>query len=116
MPSAAPSALLSGETGPLLVSWRFELRPELADRLLARVRENVGNEAVEIMWGAPGTMLAAHAMHDWTGRRPLGRRVARQRGVSPRDARGGRSLDEPPLRRDFRSLTHRTASWEMSEL
>jgi lantibiotic modifying enzyme len=27
----------------------------------------VGNEAVEIMWGAPGTMLAARAMHEWTG-------------------------------------------------
>src|SRR4029453_17194752 len=24
-------------------------------------------EAVEIMWGAPGTMLAARAMLDWTG-------------------------------------------------
>jgi hypothetical protein len=31
------------------------------------VRENVGNEAVEIMFGAPGTMLAAQAMHEWTG-------------------------------------------------
>jgi hypothetical protein len=31
------------------------------------VRENVGNEAVEIMWGAPGTMLAARAMLEWTG-------------------------------------------------
>ena len=35
----------------------------------ARVRENVGNEAVEIMWGAPGTMLAAQAMLESTGRR-----------------------------------------------
>jgi len=31
------------------------------------VRENVDNEAVELMWGAPGTMLAARAMLDWTG-------------------------------------------------
>ena len=67
VPSAAPSALLLGETGPLLVLWRLEPSPELADRLFARVRENVGNEAVEIMWGAPGTMLAARAMYDWTG-------------------------------------------------
>ena len=67
VPSAAPSALLLGETGPLLVLWRLEPRPELADRLFARVRENVDNEAIEIMWGAPGTMLVAQAMLDWTG-------------------------------------------------
>ena len=67
VPSAAPSGLLLGETGPLLVVWRLEPSPELADRLFARVRENVDNEAIEIMWGAPGTMLVARAMLDWTG-------------------------------------------------
>jgi len=66
-PSRAPSALFTGESGPLLVAWRVEPSLELADRLLARVRENVDNEAVELMWGAPGTMLAARAMLDWTG-------------------------------------------------
>ena len=65
-PTPAP-ALLIGESGPLLVAWRLEPSEELADRLHARVRENVGNEAVEIMWGAPGTMLAAQAMLTWTG-------------------------------------------------
>ena len=67
VPSRAPSALLIGESGPLVVAWRLEPSPALADGLLARVRENVDNEAVEIMWGAPGTMLAARAMHGWTG-------------------------------------------------
>ena len=67
LPSRAQSALLTGESGPLLVAWRLAPSPELADDLLARVRENVDNEAVEIMWGAPGTMLAACAMLDWTG-------------------------------------------------
>ena len=67
LPSRAQSALLIGESGPLLVAWRLAPSPELADDLLARVRENVDNEAVEIMWGAPGTMLAARAMLDWTG-------------------------------------------------
>src|SRR5206468_3097405 len=58
---------LTGESGPLLVAWRIEPSTELADALHARVRENMDNEAVEIMWGAPGTMLAARAMLDWTG-------------------------------------------------
>jgi lantibiotic modifying enzyme len=67
LPSRAQSGLLMGESGPLLVAWRLEPSAQLADALLARVRENVDNEAVEIMWGAPGTMLAAQAMLDWTG-------------------------------------------------
>jgi hypothetical protein len=67
VPSRAASALLFGESGPLLVAWRMEPRADLADALLARVRDNVRNEAVEVMWGAPGTMLAARAMLEWTG-------------------------------------------------
>jgi hypothetical protein len=67
VPSRAQSGLLTGESGPLLVAWRLAPSAELADALLARVRENVDNEAIEVMWGAPGTMLAARAMLDWTG-------------------------------------------------
>src|SRR5262245_17656704 len=67
LPSRPESALLAGGAGPLFAAWRIEPSPELADELFTRVRENVGNEAVEIMWGAPGTMLAARAMHGWTG-------------------------------------------------
>jgi hypothetical protein len=67
VPDAAASALLTGESGPLIVAWRLAPSSELADELYARVRENIGNEAVEIMFGAPGTMLAAQAMLEWTG-------------------------------------------------
>jgi len=67
LPSAPASSLLSGETGILLVAWRLSPSSELADALLERVRENVANEAEELMWGSPGTMLAARAMHCWTG-------------------------------------------------
>jgi len=31
------------------------------------VRANVANEAEELMWGSPGTMLAARTLHGWTG-------------------------------------------------
>ena len=67
MPAPAAASLLCGESGLLLVAWRLAPTGELADRLLARVRSNVENDANEIMWGSPGTMLAAHAMLEWTG-------------------------------------------------
>jgi Lanthionine synthetase C-like protein len=67
VPSRAPSGLLTGESGLLLVAFKLGPSEELADLLHTRVRENVENEAIEVMWGAPGTMLAARAMLDWTG-------------------------------------------------
>jgi lantibiotic modifying enzyme len=67
LPPTPQAALLMGESGLLLVALLVEHSDELADDLLALVRQNVGNEAVEVMWGAPGTMLAARALHEWTG-------------------------------------------------
>jgi len=67
VPRQSASALLLGESGLLLVAWRLGPSDEIADRLHARVLENVGNEAIEIMFGEPGTMLAAQAMLQWTG-------------------------------------------------
>jgi hypothetical protein len=67
LPSTRESSLLCGETGLLLVAWRLAPGADLADALLARVRENRANEAEELMWGSPGTLLVAHAMHAWTG-------------------------------------------------
>jgi hypothetical protein len=67
LPTPPEAALLMGETGILLVAWRIAQRDELADDLYAHVRANVDNEADELMWGAPGTMVAAQAMFEWTG-------------------------------------------------
>ncbi len=67
LPSRKESALLTGETGILLVAWRLTGDPALADDLLARVRTNVANEAEEVMWGTPGTLVAARHMLEWTG-------------------------------------------------
>jgi len=61
------SSLLCGEAGVLLVAFRLGPSDEIADRLFARVRENVENQANELVWGAPGTMVAAQHMHTWTG-------------------------------------------------
>jgi len=66
LPEPRESSLLCGETGVLLVAWRLAPSAGLADDLLAHVRANVSNEAEEVMWGTPGTLIAARAMLDWT--------------------------------------------------
>src|SRR2546423_3612071 len=62
-----PAALLRGETGPLLVAFRLAPDPALADDLHLLARANLENETDDVMWGAPGTLLAALAMQEWTG-------------------------------------------------
>jgi hypothetical protein len=67
LPEPRDAALLTGEAGILLVAWRLAPSGELADQLLEHVRANVDNEAEEVMWGSPGTLIAARAMLEWTG-------------------------------------------------
>jgi lantibiotic modifying enzyme len=67
LPEPKESSLLCGETGVLLAACRISSSRELADDLHDRVRGNVANEAEEVMWGTPGTLLAAGLMHRWTG-------------------------------------------------
>jgi lantibiotic modifying enzyme len=67
LPPRARAGLFGGESGLLLVAWRLAPSAELADQLLTRVRENVDSDVNEVMWGTPGTMLAALAMSEWTG-------------------------------------------------
>jgi lanthionine synthetase-like protein len=67
LPTPAEASLLEGESGILVVAWRLAPSADLADDLYAHVRDNAGNAADELMWGSPGTMLAARAMLDWTG-------------------------------------------------
>ena len=67
LPSTKESGLLSGEAGILLVAWRLTGDAELADDLYERVRENEQSEAEDVMWGTPGTLVAAQWMLEWTG-------------------------------------------------
>jgi hypothetical protein len=62
-----PGALLDGETGPLLVAIRLASDATLEDDLHALVRGNVDNPTDDISWGAPGTLLVALTMGEWTG-------------------------------------------------
>ena len=54
-------SLLMGESGILLVALLVGASTELRERLRERVVENERNPTWELMWGSPGTMLAARA-------------------------------------------------------
>jgi lantibiotic modifying enzyme len=82
-----PAALLAGETGPLLVAFRLASDPALADDLHALVRANVANATDDVMWGAPGTLLAALALGEWTGD-PRWEEAARETATALRARRG----------------------------
>ncbi|HZD87750.1 MAG TPA: LanC-like protein [Gaiellaceae bacterium] len=86
-----PASLLRGETGPLLVAFRLTAEPALADDLEALVRANAANPTDDVMWGAPGTLLAALALHEWTGeaRWP---EAARESAAALRERRGDGGL------------------------
>jgi Lanthionine synthetase C-like protein len=86
-----PAALLRGETGPLLVALRVGADPALADDLHALVRANVANPTDDLMWGAPGTLIAALAMAEWTGEARW-EEAGRQTGAALRERRGDDGL------------------------
>ena len=67
LPERKECGLLSGEAGILLVAWRVTGARVLADDLYARVRANVVGEAEDVMWGTPGTLVAARSMLEATG-------------------------------------------------
>jgi hypothetical protein len=60
-------SLWMGETGIRLVLHRLSPSKENADRLAELIAGNAADERRELMWGSPGTMFAAAAMHDLTG-------------------------------------------------
>ena len=60
VPEPPESGLLTGETGILLVACK--LGHGLEADLKARIRANLANEAEDLMWGTPGTLVAAVAM------------------------------------------------------
>jgi hypothetical protein len=63
-----PSYFL-GEVGILTLRWRLTRSPDAARRLHAAVERNIPNPVNEALWAAPGTMLGALHMLEWTGER-----------------------------------------------
>src|SRR5438270_1085436 len=86
-----PGSLLGGEAGPVLVAFRLTSDAVLADDLYALVRGNVANPTDDVSWGAPGTLLAALAMGEWT-REPRWEEAARETATALRARRGDDGL------------------------
>jgi len=66
-PEPRDSALFVGEAGILLVAVKLG-NPAYTDDLRHRIAANVDNEAEEVFWGAPGSLIAAAAIgdeHSW---------------------------------------------------
>jgi hypothetical protein len=62
-------SLMLGEAGILLVAHALAPSRWQEEWLLEAVRANAAHPALELVWGSPGTMLAAQAMHERTGAR-----------------------------------------------
>lgn len=60
-------SLWAGEAGLLLVAHTLAPAAWQEEQLLDVVRRNADHPSRELMWGAPGTMLAAQVMHERTG-------------------------------------------------
>jgi lantibiotic modifying enzyme len=86
-----PGSLMDGETGPLLVAFRLTSDAALADDLHALVRGNVSNPTDDISWGAPGTLLVALTMGEWTGESRW-QEAARESATALRARRGADGL------------------------
>jgi hypothetical protein len=77
-PEPRDSGLFVGEAGILLVAWRLGNR-EYEGELRRRLAANVDNEAEEIFWGAPGSLIAAAAIGDDGSRKLLAAALLRRR-------------------------------------
>jgi hypothetical protein len=60
-------SFLMGRSGVLLTQYRVRPSGAIADRLAQSISANAEHSSRELLWGAPGTMHAALAMHEWTG-------------------------------------------------
>jgi hypothetical protein len=65
--SSEDGSLLAGATGALLVAHRLAPSTATADALAALIAANIDHPANELLYGAPGTMVAARTMNARTG-------------------------------------------------
>jgi hypothetical protein len=87
---AVAGSYLAGECGIAVVAYRLTGDTGLADRVHELVLGNRDSETNELLWGTPGSLLAAEAMLAWTGepRWDEAWRVCAERVLGARDADG----------------------------
>lgn len=68
---------LIADCGPLLVAARLFGPDRVSERLANVIDANQSNPVQELMWGSPGTMLAAVFMYEWTGNKEWAQRFQR---------------------------------------
>lgn len=59
-------SLFLGEVGILLVKYKYNPSKETEERLYKVIKANIENETLEALWGAPGTMIGASFMYEWS--------------------------------------------------
>jgi len=67
MPGDNAGSYLMGDLPIAMMAFGHAPTPELADRIAALVAGNIEHPARELMWGSPGSLLAAAQMHRRTG-------------------------------------------------
>ncbi len=67
MGSAEVASYMMGDTGILLLEYGANPTRDTAEHLAALIAGNVDHPARELMWGAPGTLLASLFLHEHTG-------------------------------------------------
>lgn len=60
------TSYLMGDAGILLLNWKLAPARDVAQQAFDEIKANINNSVREFMWGAPGTMLAALFMFEWT--------------------------------------------------
>src|SRR3984893_8311691 len=66
-PGHGSGSFLMGDAGILFTHWRSSGSSTSVELLARAIAGNRDNPVLEFMWGSPGTMLTALAMHDLTG-------------------------------------------------
>ena len=64
---ATPGSYLMGDLPIEMMAWGHAPTPERADTIAALIAANIDHPSRELMWGAPGSLLAAALMHRQSG-------------------------------------------------
>jgi hypothetical protein len=67
MPNDETASFLLGDTSILLMALDEQPTRSLSDRLALLIERNIDHPARELMWGSPGTMLAAQFQYERSG-------------------------------------------------